>query len=171
FGAFAIAFATISLIVAARVPGCLWAARLLRADPALDDERARERFGWLRVHPARDRVEHLQSRPAAAPLRQTVGSGRLEAEHSLLEPAAPVHREHVAGDVGRVIGHEIRACARDLLLAAEAAERNLPQQRLAHGLVRPETLACLLRIDRPRRDRVDTDAVRSPFDGERPRQT
>src|ERR671926_1748163 len=75
-----------------------------------------------------------------------------ETPHSLLQPRAAVEREHRAGDEARVVGDEEGAGVRDLLLAAEAAERDLGEHRCPHLLRRPEPLARLRRGDRGGRE-------------------
>src|SRR6185503_4735653 len=92
------------------------------------------------------------------------------AEHPLLEPRAAVDDEHVARHVPRVVADEKRARVRDLLGRAETTERYATQQVFPDLLRRPEPLARLRRVDRTGRDRVDTNAVRRPFDGKRARE-
>ena len=59
---------------------------------------------------------------------------------------------------------------RNLLLAAEAAERDATQQLLPHLLGRPESRSGLLGVDRARRDRVHTNPMTCPLHRERPRE-
>src|SRR5437588_1327225 len=96
--------------------------------------------------------------------------GRSESEHAFLQPGPAVEREHLAGDVARVVGDEEGTGVRNLVLAAEAAQRHLGEHRGTDLLRRPEPLARLRRVDGTRSDRVHADPVRRPLDGERARE-
>src|SRR5919197_2372035 len=91
-----------------------------------------------------------------------------ETPHPFLQPRAAVEREHLAGDEAGVVGDEEGAGVRDLVLAPEAAERDLREHRGAHLLRRPEPLPRLRRVDRAGRERVHANPVRRPFDRQRP---